>query len=146
MSTSGHSMYRPIKVSDILSLGFEKHENEEGKFIIKIHKDKIEKHIRHDRAFDTAWELEGEIKEYDYYYLHLYAEVTHRGHQCVWSFTRYNVNTPALNYFLEGICGMGYKMKVEGERFYYEQHEEYMNFIEKKIKKLSELNNELVSL
>jgi hypothetical protein len=137
MSTSGHSMYRPIKVSDILSLGFEKHENEQGRFAIKIHKDKIEKHIQQDRAYDILMNFNTE-KEYEYYYLYLDGQVNHRGHDCIWSFTRYNVNSPALNYFLEGICGMGYKLKVEGERFYYEHHEEYMKLTEKHLKNLVE--------
>lgn len=123
MSTSGHSLYRPIKVSDILSLGFEIHESPESdRFCIKISKDKIQDQIEYGKWF---WEKmgfsdrEGEV--YDYYYLYLDARVNRNSHDCVWSFTRYNVNSPALEYFLEGLHLKGYKLKVEGERYDYDK-------------------------
>jgi hypothetical protein len=158
MSTSGHSLYRPIKISDVISLGFEIHDRKiESKsingepqseqytysIVIKIHKDKIQKHIQHNRDWKSVMEFMIEEEEdHEYYFLHLFAIVTRKSNECFWSFTRYNINSPALNHFLEGICGMGYKVKIEGERFYYKDHEEFMNKTKEHLKKkLVESNN-----
>jgi hypothetical protein len=140
MSTSGHSLYRPIKVSDILSLGFEIHESvESDRFCIKISKDKVQDQIEYNEWF---WEKMGfnETEVYDYYYLYLDARVNKNSHDCVWSFTRYNVNSPALDYFLEGLHLKGYKLKVEGERYDYEKE-----LWRKSISKKSNENNLVVS-
>ena len=140
MSTSGHSLYRPIKVSDILSLGFEIHESvESDRFCIKISKDKVQDQIEYNEWF---WEKMGfnETEVYDYYYLYLDARVNKNSHDCVWSFTRYNVNSPALDYFLEGLHLKGYKLKVEGERYDYEKE-----LWRKSISKKSNENNLAVS-
>jgi hypothetical protein len=137
MSTSGHSLYRPIKVSDIISLGFEIHDKKiesvtingepqseqyTERITIKIHKDKIQKHLKHQDNWNKVMGFTNE-EEYEYYFLHLHAIVTRKSNECFWSFTRYNVNTPALNHFLEGLCGMGYKLNLEGQRFNYSDHE-----------------------
>ena len=120
MSTSGHSLYRPIKISDITSLGFEIQPHETGELCIKIHKDKLTEELEYEKLFNDVFDFQKE-EDYEWYYLFLDGEVNHRSNQCVWSFTRYNVNSPALEYLLVGLHKLGYKLKIEGEKYDYEK-------------------------
>lgn len=141
MSTSGHSLYRPIKISDILSLGFEIHETknsvEHNRICVRISKDKIQEYVDWSDTYYESIVLD-KPEIHDYYYLYLDGFVNRKSHDCIWSFTRYNVNSPALNYFLESLSLLGYKMNVEGERYNYELEMIRKEFMKKYSKNLVE--------
>lgn len=118
MSTYGHSLYRPIKIADITYLGFQIEPHESGRLCIKIHKDKLTEQLEWWKAFNDYMDFRND--EYEWYYLFLDNKITHRNQECVWSFARYNVNYPALEFLLEGLHKLGYKLKVEGERYNYQ--------------------------
>lgn len=142
MSTYGHSLYRPIKISDITSLGFEIDPHESGELCIKIHKDKLTEQLEWSKIFNSVFDFKHE--EYEWYYLFLDGVVNHRSNECVWGFTRYNVNTPALDYLLVGLHKLGYKLKVEGERYNYENELWRKEVLKKhQAKSLAQLKNVL---
>jgi hypothetical protein len=131
MSTHTNSLYRPIKIKDILDLGFEFH----TETCIKIHQDKLTKHIEYEQAFNSLFGFNERIKE-DYYYLHIYEIVNHRNNDCVWGFTRYGSNGAAFNCLVEGLHNLGYKLKIEGERYHHEYDMEKKQNILRQVVKL----------
>jgi hypothetical protein len=142
MSTNGHSLYRPIKLQDIYSLGFEEDKNNEDvddtSMCIKIHKDKIQEHIEHNQRYFTIFGFSNSDRKSEYYYLWLYGKVEHKSNISYWSFTRYGDNDAVMDYFLESIHLLGYKLKVEGERFNYDREIERRELTKKYFENLTE--------
>ena len=118
MSTYTQSLYRPIKVTDILNLGFEF--DNESDSCIKIHIDRLTSQIEYDKAWRVMFGLKLEEDNDEYFYLHTNEIISHRGHDCIWSFNRYGMNGPALDYLLQSLSEIGYKFRIEGERYNYE--------------------------
>ena len=145
MSTTTNTLYRPIKVQDIKDCGFEIEDT-----CIKIHKDKIQEQIKSHNILMAIWgfkqgtDLCQDQDSNEYYYLHIFSVQPNErtGVESTWGFTRYGGNSPAADYLIESLHKLGYKMKVEGQRYCYESDMAYKqqikNLFEKAKKHLAD--------
>jgi len=130
MSTYACSLYRPVKKSDLLDLGFEILFNEEaGRNYMRIKSEKLGYLAEWDKLSNNVMGRDSSVP--DYYYLYLGAWINRKGGDAMWHFERYNTNYPALDYLLEGLHNKGYKLQVEGERYNNHYNERLKEIVEK---------------
>jgi hypothetical protein len=116
MSTFIETLYRPIKIEDMTNLGFELI-NDNDRIYFSIKASDIKEYVIKDKLMISK--LLGEDTSFDpnqYYYLHPGEIFDRKSKESTWYITKYGGNTPALQYLVNNLAKLGYKMKCDGVR------------------------------